>query len=93
MIDMFDKTRKAIEAEDRIRQAYRSVFAGEQGRLVLEDMLYNLKFVTECRTEQDMALSNYAKSLLATIYGVDIDTPRLFGFIKRIINRKTENKT
>ena len=93
MIDILEKTEKAIIAEQNIRQTYRALFNTEAGRMVLEDMLWNLKFLAPCENEADMALCNYAKSLLAIIYGSEvIDGNRLLNLIRKLFKTRRIRK-
>lgn len=46
------------------RQMFREVFSTPHGRIVLTQILLDLKYFSVCTNEQDTALSNYAKFLL-----------------------------
>jgi len=47
---------------------FKRVFLGEDGQYVLGKILERCKFMEQCDNERDMALNNFAKELLATIY-------------------------
>ncbi len=87
MLKELDQISENVEKEDRIVNAYRSVFSGELGNLVLLDMLWELYFIKPCETQGEQALCNYAKSLLAVIYGEDIRVSRLEMFIKKLLRK------
>jgi len=58
---------------------------------LLDEMLYDLKFMGPCQSEGDMALNNYAKELLAKVYADEsgkVDSGRLHGIIRRLVRRK-----
>ena len=88
MFDVLERIENVQESEKKVLQAYRSVFSTGLGQLVFEDMLFNLKFLQPCENEQDMALSNYAKSLIATVYGLPIESNRLRNIIKKVIRKR-----
>jgi len=46
------------------RNRYRNVFSTPHGKVVLADILLELRFFQEIKTEEDKFLSNYAKRLL-----------------------------
>jgi hypothetical protein len=87
----FNKVDAASETEAAVRRAYKGMFSGAEGSLVFEDMLWNLKFLSPCETEGDMALNNYAKSLVALVYGDAggvVESGKLKNLIKRVFRRK-----
>lgn len=88
MLKELDQINESAEKEDTIVKAYRSVFSGELGNLVLIDMLWELYFLRPCETPEQQALCNYAKKLLAVIYGEDIRTSRLKMLIKRLLRKE-----
>lgn len=51
------------EEQDRVNK-YRNLFSTPRGRVVLADMLMDLRFFTQVETDEDRHLSNYAKRLL-----------------------------
>ena len=71
--------------------AFKAVFLTDQGQLVLARMLEMLKFLEHCENAQDMALNNFAKDLLATIYwneqAKEADTYRIMNFVKKLLGR------
>ena len=50
--------------DEKKREIYRRVFGTVEGRVVLTDILNDLGHFAEDLSEQDTALSNYAKTLL-----------------------------
>lgn len=78
------------DPEQHIKLLYRRL-AAQDMRVLLDDMLFDLKFTTPCVTEGDMALNNYAKVLLNKVYadqdGV-VESNRLFELIKRLVGRR-----
>ena len=90
MIEELQRIENDLAAEQEIQEAYRSIFTTAQGEKVLDDMLYNLYFLQSCATTEQQALCNYAKSLLATIYGQPIESSRLKNIIKKLFKRKTK---
>lgn len=76
------------KAELRIRNAYKSVFSGALGELVLQDMMQNMFFLQPCKTAEEQALCNYAKSILALVYGADIESHKLLNIIQKVLRRK-----
>ena len=52
-----------IERDKRMSECYRRVFSTDEGRLVLHQILEDLRFYKECVTDTDIALNNFAKSL------------------------------
>lgn len=63
------------QAREEMRM-FRDVFSGDKGRIVLTQILTDLKYFSRCTTDEDMALSNYAKYLLQERMGVN-DTYKL----------------
>jgi hypothetical protein len=80
----------AQESEAKVKALYRSVFADGSGRIVLEDMLWDLYFLRPCQTPEQQALSNYAKELLALIYEPPIESCMIFSLIRKLFNRKAK---
>lgn len=92
-MDVFDELLSGEQKknpEERIQAGYKTIFATEIGNIVLQDMLWNLKFLSPCENAADMALSNYAKSLLATIYGNDVSMTLLERIFRNLLRRKDE---
>ena len=48
----------------KIVEAFRRVFTTTEGKLVLNQLLIDLKYYDECVTETDTALNNYAKFMI-----------------------------
>ena len=70
---------------------FKRLFQTDDGQYVLGKILEKCKFMEPCKNEQDMALNNFAKELLATIYwdrdkeGVNVH--RIMDFIKNKLKR------
>ena len=76
--------------EKHIRLLYHRL-GSQDLRDLLDDMLFDLKFTSECETEGDMALNNYAKTLLSKVYADEervVDSSQLFDTVRRLIGRK-----
>ena len=60
-----DTDQKAIiECDKRMTECYRRVFSTDEGRLVLHQILEDLRFYKECVTDTDIALNNFAKFMI-----------------------------
>ena len=53
-----------IERDKRMSECYRRVFSTNEGRLVLHQILEDLRFYSECVTDTDVALNNFAKFMI-----------------------------
>lgn len=53
-----------IECDKRMSECYRRVFSTDEGRLVLHQILTDLRFYDECNTETAVALNNFAKFMI-----------------------------
>lgn len=68
------------------------VFLSDDGQFVLGKILTKCKFMEQCENERDMALNNFAKELLATIYwdrdkgGVNIH--RIIAFVRTKLKKE-----
>lgn len=66
-----DDTRKIIERDKRMTECFRRVFSTDNGRIVLHQILTDLRFYDECVTETDTALNNFAKFMIYKRLKVD----------------------
>ena len=57
-------SRPGTQADKEVRLAYSSVFSGDLNRKVLTRILVELHFFNELKTEEEVALHNYAVRLL-----------------------------
>ena len=76
--------------EQHIRRMYRTMRTGENAE-ILNDMLRDLKFLDRCESEGDMALNNYAKTLVIKVFCEDdgeVKSSRLWRFLKKLIGTK-----
>jgi len=93
-LEDYEDSNKAEDEAKKTAAAFRSIFKTEEGKLVLQALLNKLKFLEQCHNEQDMALNNFAKDLVITVFWdteiKGFSTNRLFNFIKRML-RKTKN--
>ena len=75
--------------------AFKRVFLDEDGQFVLGRILEKCKFMEPCDNERDMALNNFAKELMATIYWdrdkKNVNIHRIIAYIKSKLKGK-ENK-
>lgn len=62
-LDEEDKN-KIIEADKKMTEYFRRVFSTSDGRIVLHQILTDLRFYDECVTETDTALNNFAKFMI-----------------------------
>ena len=53
-----------IERDKRMSECFRRVFSTDEGRLVLHQLLTDLRFYDECVTDTDIALNNFAKFMI-----------------------------
>ena len=53
-----------IERDKRMSEYFRRVFSSKDGRVVLHQLLTDLRFYDECVTETDVALNNFAKFMI-----------------------------
>ena len=59
-----DKKAAIVEADKKMTELFRRVFSGQDGKTVLWQLLTDLKFFSECVTETDVALNNFAKFMI-----------------------------
>lgn len=59
-----DKKNEIIERDKKMTECFRRVFSGQDGKTVLWQLLTDLKFFSECVTETDIALNNFAKFMI-----------------------------
>lgn len=59
--------RSADMTEDEIA-VFKRVFLTDDGQFVLQRILEKCKFMESCENERDMAVNNFAKELIATVY-------------------------
>lgn len=71
-IKMPDSYEKFLDLENNISDdainAFKRVFLSADGQFVLGKILEKCKFMEPCENKSDMALNNFAKELMATIY-------------------------
>ena len=53
-----------IERDKRMSECFRRVFSTDEGRIVLHQILTDLRFYDECVTDTDIALNNFAKFMI-----------------------------
>lgn len=81
-------------AEHDRMMAYRTVFSGEKGAVVLTDMLISLHYFDEVMDQQEVELRNYAVKLLTTMGYLEPENLR--ELVKRmaslpVVDRKIED--
>ena len=62
---------KIIEADKKMTECFRRVFSTSDGKLVLHQLLTDLRFYDECVTDADVALNNFAKFMIFKRLKVD----------------------
>lgn len=68
--EFFDKAldneveNKIVEADKKMTECYRRVFSTSEGKIVLHQILTDLRFYDECVSETDTALNNFAKFMI-----------------------------
>lgn len=66
-----EAVKTVIERDKQMTEYFRRVFTSKDGRIVLQQILTDLKFFDECVTETDLALNNYAKFMIFKRLKVD----------------------
>ena len=66
-----EAVKAVIERDKQMTECFRRVFTSKDGRIVLQQILTDLKFFDECVTETDLALNNYAKFMIFKRLKVD----------------------
>ena len=95
MVDLLAKLDAVSEdkaAADNIRKGYKIIFNSDIGELVLQDMLWELYFLRPCTTPEQQALSNYAKTLIAKVYGQEVGYGVLKRFFRKLLKLKQKFK-
>ena len=90
MLNGLDPIEDEVATEAERQKMYLAVFSGEFGKVILEDMLYDLYFMRECETPEQQALNNFAKQLLKTIHGSDVRPEKLETLIKTQLKGKKD---
>lgn len=91
MPDSYDKFLGLDTIPDVEVVIFKRLFLSEDGQYVLGRILERCKFMDPCENERDMALNNFAKELMATIYwdrakkGVNIH--RIIAYIRHKLKR------
>lgn len=60
-----------IERDRKMTECFRRVFSSQDGRIVLHQLLEDLRFYDECVTDTDVALNNFAKFMIFKRLKVD----------------------
>lgn len=63
--------KKIIERDKRMTECFRRLFSTPDGRIVLHQLLTDLRFYDECVTDTDVALNNFAKFMIFKRLKVD----------------------
>ena len=85
MLNGLEPIEDEVATEAERHKMYLAVFSSEYGKVILEDMLYDLYFMRECETPEQQALNNYAKQLLNTIHGPVVRPGKLKTIIRRLL--------
>lgn len=59
-----DPKQRVLERDKKMTECFRRVFSSQEGRLVLHQLLEDLRFYDECISETDVALNNFAKFMI-----------------------------
>ena len=90
MLNGLEPIEDEVATEAERQKMYLAVFSGEFGKVILEDMLYDLYFMRECETPEQQALNNFAKQLLKTIHGPVVRSEKLETLIKTQLKGKED---
>ena len=90
MLNGLEPIEDEVATEAERQKMYLAVFSGEFGKVILEDMLYDLYFMRECETPEQQALNNFAKQLLKTIHGPVVRSEKLETLIKTQLKGKKD---
>ena len=55
---------KILDRDKRMTECFRRLFSTQDGRIVLHQLLTDLRFYDECISETDVALNNFAKFMI-----------------------------
>ncbi|MBO7714414.1 MAG: hypothetical protein J6S85_12635 [Methanobrevibacter sp.] len=71
-LDEKKDVQKIIEEKDmRMVRLFRKVFLSEDGKIVLRQILTDLNYFDECKTNDDVVRNNYAKFVIKTRLMID----------------------
>ena len=59
-----ENEKEILERDKKMTECFRRVFSTHDGKIVLWQILEDLKFFSECVTESDEARNNYAKFMI-----------------------------
>ena len=90
MLNGLDPIEDEVATEAERHKMYLAVFTSEYGKVILEDMLYDLYFMRECETPEQQALCNFAKQLLSSIHGPVVRFSKLETLIKKQLKGKKD---
>ena len=66
-----DDNRRIIERDRQMTECFRRLFSTHDGRIVLHQILTDLRFYDECVSDTDVALNNFAKFMIFNRLKVD----------------------
>jgi len=91
MADFYDNFAGIVSNETE-QVIFKRVFLSDDGQYVLARILEKCKFLETCENERDMALNNFAKELIATIYwdttNNRINIHSIIEYVKNKLRRK-----
>ena len=73
-----------IERDKQMTEYFRRVFSSKDGRVVLNQILVDLKFFAECTDDTDRILNNYAKFMIFKRLKVD-NTKQITNMLMEIL--------
>ena len=90
-LDKFVGAKRGEAEKDAERIIIKRLFMTEDGQYVLGRLLERCMFMEPCDNERDMALNNFAKTLMADVYWdrnkKGIMVYRIIGFVKGMFKR------
>lgn len=66
-----EAVKTVLERDKQMTEYFRRVFSSKDGRVVLQQILTDLKFFDECKDDIDKTLNNYAKFMIFKRLKVD----------------------
>ena len=59
-----DKDAEIIERDKKMSECFRRLFSTQDGKVVLHQLLVDLRYFDECISDTDVALNNFAKFMI-----------------------------
>lgn len=87
MLETLRQLDQTQEAEQEMARSYKKTFLDALGNVVFQDMLWDLYFLRPAETPEQQALCNYAKTLIAKVYGQDVEFSRLQSIFRKLFRK------